>query len=153
VEPKDQPSKTHLSICCFTTYLFIVDFDVTDPDCDGLIELVTDLVVDLLNSPWNDTPLFIVVGQSEHGKCLSSASLSITHDRAIVSRDDTLNNGGCRKIIDIILRGVVQDIVKLKLPVIQLIVHCSVVYLVAVDQKFLKAGVRWREENLLQSSY
>ena len=46
------------------TYLFIVDFYVTDSDGDGLVKLVTNLMIHLLNRSWNNTPLLIVVSKS-----------------------------------------------------------------------------------------
>lgn len=73
------------------TYLFVVDLDVTDPDSYGLIKLVTNLMINLLYSSRNNTPLLIVICQSKHGKCLSSTSLAVTHNSAIVPRHHTLN--------------------------------------------------------------
>jgi hypothetical protein len=114
------------------SYLFIVDLNVTDPNGDGLVELVANLMVDLLNSPGNNASLLIVIGEAEHGEGFSSSRLAIAHDSAIVSGDDALDNGCGRQIVDIVLGSIVEDVVKLKLPVIQLIVYGSVVHLVSV---------------------
>ena len=77
------------------TYLFVVDFDVTDSNSDCLIKLSAYLVIDLLNSSWDNSSLLVVVGKSQHGECLSSAGLSIAHHGPVVSRDNALDNRGC----------------------------------------------------------
>jgi hypothetical protein len=108
-------------------------------------------VVHLLNSSGNNSSLLVVVGEAQHREGLTSSGLAIAHDGAIVAGDDTLHNGGGRQVIDIILGGVVQNVVKLEFPVVQLIVHGSVVRLVAMHQEFLKT-LR-QKLNLLLYSY
>jgi hypothetical protein len=99
-------------------------------------------MINLLNSSRNDSSLLIVVREPQHGKSFSSSSLTIAHHGAVVAIHDTLDNGCGRKVVDIILSGIVQNVIKLELPVIQLIVHGSMVLLVSVNQKFLSCTFR-----------
>lgn len=100
------------------SYLFVVDFDVTDSNSYSLIKLSADLMIDLLNSSWNNSSLLVVVGESQHSECLTCSSLSITHHGTIVSRDNTLHNRSCGNIIHIILSSIMKDVVETELPVV-----------------------------------
>jgi hypothetical protein len=65
-----------------------MDFAVTDSDGYGLVEFLGYLVVDLLDSSWNDTSLLEVISKTKHSERLTSSSLSIGHYGSIVSSDN-----------------------------------------------------------------
>ena len=94
-------------------------------------------MVHLLDGARNDTTLLELVLQAEHGERLARTGLTIAHDGAVVAGDHVRNNLSGRQVIDIILSGVLQDLFKFKLPVIQLVVDDSFVYLVNLDFEFL----------------
>lgn len=48
------------------TYLFIINFNVTDSNSNSLVEFETSFMEQLLHSSRNDTSLFVVVSQTKH---------------------------------------------------------------------------------------
>ena len=94
-------------------------------------------MINLLDSSGNDTTLREFGRHSKHGERLARASLTITHDSAIVTGDHVGDDLRRSQIVDIVLRGVLQDLFKFKLPVVQLVVDDSFVCLVYLDLEFL----------------
>ena len=131
------------------TYLFIIDFSITNPDCDRLVEFQTNLVKHLLHCPWDDTPLLVIVGKSKHGECLSWTSLSITHDSAVVASNHIGHDLCWGKVKHIILGCIEHNVVERKLPVIELIVNCAFIFLVNVDIEILKKENKCKDNSLL----
>ena len=91
----------------------------------------------LLNSPWDDSSLLIVIGEAEHCESLSCSGLPIAHDCTVVARNNALHNGSSRDIINIILGSIVKDGIELELPVILLIVDGTMIRLLFVDEYLL----------------
>ena len=88
------------------TYPFVIDLNVTDPDGDSLVKLAADLMVDLLNSPRNNSSVLVIVGLTQHGEGLSSTSLAVAHNSSIVPCNGTVDDLGSGLVVDIILGGV-----------------------------------------------
>ena len=130
------------------TYLFIINLYVTDSDCDGLIKFKTCFVIELLDSSWKYTPLFIVVCETKHRICFSTACLAITHHSTVVSLYYTLNNTRGSLIINIILSCIVKNSWELEFPVVKLIVHRTCIFLVNVDVKILNKSLNMRLNKL-----
>lgn len=65
-----------------------MDLAVTDSDGYGLVKFLGYLMVNLLDSSWNDTSLLEVISKTEHGECLTSTSLPIGHYSSIVPCDN-----------------------------------------------------------------
>lgn len=91
----------------FNTYLFIIDLNVTDSDCDSLIKLKTGFMIQLLNRSWHHSSLLVVISQTQHGVGLSTACLTIAHHSTIITLDHTLYDLRGGAIKDIVLSGVV----------------------------------------------
>lgn len=70
------------------TNLLIVDLRVTDPDCDGLLKLVAGESIELRDGTRHETTILENSRAARHGVGLSSTSLSVAKDGAIVA----LNN-------------------------------------------------------------
>ena len=119
------------------TYGIIVDLNVTDPNLDGLVELLADLVVNLLDSPRNDASLSEVVAEAEHREGLTSTRLTVCHDSAVVASDYVGDDLSRCEVIDVILSGILEDVVEFEFPVIQLVVDESLVSFVDSNIKVL----------------
>lgn len=100
------------------TYSFVINFCVTDSNGDSLIKFTADLMIDLLNSSWNNTSLLVIICKSQHGESLTSTSLTIAHDSTVISSNDALNNARGSPVINIILSGVMHNGIELEFPVI-----------------------------------
>lgn len=94
-------------------------------------------MINLLHGSRNDTTLREFVRQSKHGERLARASLTITHDGTVVAGNHVGNDLRRSQIVDIVLSGVLKDLFKFKLPVVQLVVDDSLVCLVYLDFEFL----------------
>ncbi len=70
------------------TYHLIVYLDVADPDGDGLVEAVGDLVIDLRDSPRDDASVFVLGAAASHREGLARTSLAITQDSSVVPLDN-----------------------------------------------------------------
>ena len=121
----------------FLTYLFVVDLSITDSYCDCLIELHTDLMINLLHSPRNETSLFEVVGKPQHGERLSRSSLPVAHDGSVVTCYHIRHCLRRCKVIHISLRGIEHDLVEFELPVFELVVDGAMVLFVTPDFEVL----------------
>ena len=95
-------------------------------------------MINLLDGSWYQTSLLEVVGQTEHGECLTSSSLPIAQNCTVVSTNDGLDDWNRTYIIDIILSGVMKDVVKLELPVIKGVVD-NLIFLFNMDIKYLQS--------------
>ncbi len=82
----DRTSKNHNA--CDSPYHLVVYLDVADPDRDGLVEAVGDLVVDLRHRPRHDAAVLVLSAATRHGECLARACLAIAKDRPVVTLDD-----------------------------------------------------------------
>lgn len=102
---------------------FIINFNVADFDGNLSIETAADFWKDVVNGAWNYSTVFVVLGASSHGKSLSRPSLSVAHNRWVVTVHNRWNGFLSTVLKYIFLRGVVQKFIKLKLPVFCLIVH------------------------------
>lgn len=81
-------NQTSTSVIDLDNYHFIVYFDIADFDCDSLIEFSCDFMINLCDSSWNNTSVFVFSAAPSHCKCFASTSLTIAHDCAIVPLDD-----------------------------------------------------------------
>jgi hypothetical protein len=142
MEPGDQSSTKQSSLQISFTYLFIVDFDVTDSDLDGLIELLTGLVIQLLDSSWDDSSLLEVVAQPKHRVGLSTSGLAVAHDGAVVPLGHTLHQHICRNIVDIILSSIMKNLREFEFPSVGAVVNDTLVLLVNEDFQVLNKSVR-----------
>lgn len=119
------------------TYLFIIDFDVTDSDFNKLIKFLAGFMVNLLDCSWNDSALLEVIRQPQHRVGLATASLTVAHDRSIISFNYTLDYLLSRRIINIILSSIMKDLRKFELPSIAAVVDNALVFLFDENFKFL----------------
>ena len=111
------------------TYLLIVDFNVTNSDPDCLIKLLPSFIIDLLDRSRNDSLVRLVVPHAQHGVCFASTCLAVAHDSSIVPPNDTLYEFVSSHIIHVSLGRIVEDLRKLKLPVIKTIVYYTLIFL------------------------
>ena len=102
-----------------------------------MVKLAADLMVDLLNSPGDDSSVLVIVGLTQHCKGLSSTSLTVAHNSSIVPCNSAIDNVRGSLVINIILSGVMQDGVELEFPVVKLIVDSSKVSFVSMNIKIL----------------
>lgn len=63
----------------------VIDFNIRNANSNCLIEFRSNLVVNLSNSSWDDSPVFIVVLRTAHGEGLARAGLTVTEDCSVVS--------------------------------------------------------------------
>ena len=53
------------------TYLFVIDFDVTDSYGNRLVKFLPRFMEDLLDCSWDDTSLLVVVCKAKHRICFT----------------------------------------------------------------------------------
>jgi len=111
------------------SYLLIIDLRVTDANSHSLIKFRTDCVEYLLNCPGHEASVLKGVSTA-HGVCFTRTSLTIAHDSAVETFDNRLNNLCASCLISLILWSIVQDLFKLELPCISLIIDHTFVLLV-----------------------
>ena len=63
----------------------VVDLDVAHTDGYCLVKARGDFVIDLGDSSWNNTSVFVLSAAARHGKCFASTSLPVTHYGPIVA--------------------------------------------------------------------
>ena len=102
--------------------LLIVDLRVTDSYSNCLVEFVAGQGIELSDSARHNTTILKHCGAACHAVCLTSTSLAVAKHGAVVTLDDRLNNLGCTDFVSFILARIVQDLFKVKLPDISLIV-------------------------------
>ena len=95
-------------------------------------------MVNLLDGARDHTTLRELVRQSKHRERLARTSLTVAHDGAVIAGNHVRDNLRRRQVIHIVLRGILQNFFKFKLPVVQLVVDDSLVCLVYLDLKFLQ---------------
>ena len=134
----NRPSTKKVRNLIKLTYSFVINFCVTDSNSDSLIKFTANLMIDLLNSSWNNTSLLVIICKSQHGESLTSTCLTIAHHSTVISSNDTLNDARGSPIIDIILSGVMQNSIELKFPVIKLVVNSSMVCFVNMHIEILE---------------
>ena len=65
--------------------LLLVQLQVADSDVVGAVLARADLLEQVLDGPWNDAALGVVLGGPGHRECLAGARLPVAQDRAIVA--------------------------------------------------------------------
>jgi hypothetical protein len=70
------------------SYHLVVYLDVADPDGDGLVEAVGDLVVDLSDGPRHNASVLVLGAAASHREGLARTRLSIAQDRPVVPLHD-----------------------------------------------------------------
>ncbi len=108
----------------------IVDFEIWNSHRVIIIKTTADLLENLWNGTWNQTTIFVVLHTTAHSKSLTSPGLSIHHHSSIESINYRPNDVSCTAIEDVVLAGIMQDLIKFESPWLLLIVdHTSMLIL------------------------
>jgi hypothetical protein len=70
-------------------HLLIIDFNIAHSNSYCLVKSSCYFMIYLSDRSWYNASVFIFSAASSHRECLSCTSLPVTHDRAIVSLDNT----------------------------------------------------------------
>ena len=95
---------------------FIVYFGERDLNSNLIVETAADLAKNFVDGARNDTSVLEVRRRPEHRKGFSSASLSIAHDGPVVAVDERADDIISAIIKNVVLGGVVQNLVEFEFP-------------------------------------
>ncbi len=70
-------------------HLLIIDFNIAHSNSYCLVKSSCYFMIYLSDRSWYNASVFIFSAASSHRECLSCTSLPVTHDRAVVSLDNT----------------------------------------------------------------
>ena len=122
----------------------IVNFEIWNSHGIFIIETTADLLEHLWNGAGNEASVLVILHASAHSKCLTGSCLSIHQHCAV----ETIDNGSdyitSAVIENVVLAGIVQDLVEFKSPRLLLIVDHSAmlilgdVYIDMLKKKFQK---------------
>ena len=116
--------------------LLVVDLGVTDANRDGLIELVASERIHLRDGPGHDATVLEDRAASRLRVGLASSGLTVAEHCAIVALGDGLDDLGGGHLVDLVLARIVQDLFKVELPDVSLVVDdacCLVLVLLERD--------------------
>ena len=101
----------------------IVDLDEGDLHGDLIVEKAADLREDFVDGARDQTTILVVGRAATHSEGLTSASLTVAHNRAVEAVDDFMD-GLLRAVFkNFLLRSVMQEFVKFECPLLLLVVN------------------------------
>ncbi len=103
----------------------IVYFKVGHADCVLIIEPAADLLEHLWNGPGDQSSVLVVLHASTHCESLSSTSLTIDHHSSVESVHNWSHDVPRACVKDVLLAGVMKDLVEFKTPAFLLVVDHS----------------------------
>ena len=102
--------------------LLVINFQVTDRNCNLLFKLVSNLSKDLSDASWYESTIFIIWRRAIHGEGLACSSLTIAHNCAVEALDHGFDDVFSTVVVYVFLRGIVHDLVKFEFPLFLLVV-------------------------------
>lgn len=108
---------------------FIVDFEIWNSHGIFIIETTANLLEYLWNGTRNEASVFVILHASAHSKCLTGSCLSIHQNCAVETVYNRSDYITCAVIENVVLAGIVQDLVEFKSPRLLLIVDHSTMFI------------------------
>ena len=116
------------------TNLLVVNLSVTDPDGDGLVELVLGEPVELGDCAGNHATVLELSVATGHGVGLTGTCLPVAQHCTVVALNNALDNLGGSDLVGFILAGVMQNSLEVELPHVGLVVdHAKGLILVLLE--------------------
>ena len=87
--------------------------------------MIADLLENLGDCPWNDSPVLVVLSAPTHRERLACSSLAVDHDCAVEALNHTSDDVPGAVFKNLLLRRVVKNPVELETPLLLLVVHVA----------------------------